>query len=128
MSDTHKTTGRYSAAGRVKLLHIEDDPDFLAYIKALLDDIAEIDQARTLRQSQGLISLIDYDLILLDMNLPDGSGMDIVTDLKTNRPEIPIVIFSVDNVTPNIDHVAHVFQKGHFDEQSLVGTIRALTA
>lgn len=111
-----------------KLLHVEDDPDFRSYVRLILADTADIDQAETLEQAQGLISQNDYDLILLDLTLPDGSGMAIISDFRSNHPEIPIVIFSSHNVTPSIDNVSKVFQKGHFSERSLVDAIRVLTA
>lgn len=113
---------------RKNLLHVEDDPDFCSYVKLILNDIADVDQAVTLKQAQDLISQNDYDLVLLDLTLPDGSGMAIVSDFRTNHPEIPIVIFSSHNVTPTIDNVSKVFQKGHFSERSLVDAIRVLTA
>lgn len=111
-----------------KLLHVEDDQDFLTYVKLILTDIADIDQAETLKEAQAMINLNEYDLVLLDLTLPDGSGMAIVTDFKANHPEIPIVIFSSHNVTPTIDNVSKVFQKGYFSERSLIDTIRVLTA
>jgi DNA-binding response OmpR family regulator len=111
-----------------KLLHVEDDPDFIAYVKHILGDIAGIDQAETLKQARELIKNNDYDLVLLDLTLPDGSGMSIISDLRVRSPEIPIVIFSSHSVTPAIDNVSKVFQKGHFSERSLVDAIKVLTA
>lgn len=128
MADADNSTDQDTNQAKKKLLHIEDDQDFLTYVKLILDGMADIDQAVNLKEAQDFISLNHYDLVLLDLHLPDGSGMDIVTSLHTKQPETPIVIFSVDNVTTNINHVAKVFQKGHFSERSLVNAIRVLTS
>lgn len=128
MSQDDGNTGQDIAPARKKLLHLEDDPDFLSYVAFILEDIADIDQALTLQQGRELISQNSYDLILLDLYLPDGSGMVIVNDLKSQHSSIPIVIFSVDSVSSDTDYVSKVFQKGHFNERSLINAIRVLTA
>jgi DNA-binding response OmpR family regulator len=111
-----------------KVLHVEDDPDFRSYVKLVLKDVVDVDQADTLAQARDLIGQNDYSLVLLDLTLPDGSGMSIVGELKSSAPEMPIVIFSSHNVTPAIDNVSKVFQKGYFSERSLVDAIKVLTA
>ena len=111
-----------------KVLHVEDDPDFLGYVKLILNDVVDIDQAETLKHARDLIARNKYSLILLDLTLPDGSGMSIVSELRAKSPGIPIVIFSSHNVTPAIDNVSKVFQKGYFSEHNLVDAIKALTA
>lgn len=110
------------------ILHIEDDDDFLKYVQFILDDIAEIDQVTSLQQSRGLLREKRYDLVLLDLHLPDGTGMEIVNELAVHHPEIPIVIFSVEKTPGEIANVAKAFQKGAFSERSLIDTIRVLTA
>ena len=109
-----------------KILHVEDDPDFRTYIRLILEDIADIDQASTLKQAQELSTQNQYDVVLLDLTLPDGSGMTILEDFKINRPEIPVVIFSSDSVTDDVAHVTKAFQKGYFSERNLVEAIIVL--
>ena len=111
-----------------KILHVEDDPDFRTYVRLILDGIADIDQAKTLQEAQELSKQNNYDVVLLDLTLPDGSGMTILDDFKRRRPEIPIVIFSSHSVTDNMAHVTKSFQKGYFSERNLVDAIMALTA
>lgn len=110
-----------------KILHVEDDPDFRSYVRLILDGIADIDQAKTLQEAQELSKKNNYDVVLLDLTLPDGSGMTILDDFKRRQPEIPIVIFSSHSVTDNMVHVTKSFQKGYFSERNLVDAIMALT-
>ena len=41
-------------ASNKKILHVEDDPDFHTYVSLILDGVADIDQAKTLKQAQEL--------------------------------------------------------------------------
>lgn len=65
-----------------KILIIEDDSDLregLAF--ALQLEGYETAQARTLRDARALLEETSWDLLLLDCNLPDGSGFDLVAEL-----------------------------------------------
>ncbi|MBT8347844.1 MAG: PAS domain S-box protein, partial [Sulfurovum sp.] len=64
------------------ILHVEDDPDIADLIKILLHDIGEIDLAVTKAEALKKLEYKKYDLILLDMMLPDGSGQDILPYIK----------------------------------------------
>ena len=112
---------------RKRLLHVEDDHDFLTYVKLILEDIADIDQAITLEQAHEFLDRNTYDLLLLDVDLPDGSGMTIVEEFRAKHTTIPIVIFSMHRIADTIDNVAKAFQKGFFSERSLVEAIKMLT-
>ena len=35
----------------------------------------------------------DYDLIVLDVNLPDGNGFDLCREVKAIKPELPVIFF-----------------------------------
>lgn len=110
-----------------RLLHVEDDLDFLSYVKLILEDIAYIDQAMTLEQAHELLEKNTYDLLLLDIDLPDGSGMTIVDEFRSIHSTIPIVVFSVHSITDSNNNISKAFQKGFFSERSLVETIKTLT-
>ena len=37
----------------------------------------------------------DYDLVVLDISMPDGSGLDVLKQLKTSHPGLPVLILSI---------------------------------
>lgn len=37
----------------------------------------------------------DYDIVLLDITMPDRSGLDILKEIKSQKPELPVLILSI---------------------------------
>jgi len=78
------------------ILYIEDHPDNMLLIKRLLEgDTYHLIEAWTGLQGVGLAESQDIDLILLDINLPDIDGFEVIRRLrsskKTKLAQIPIV-------------------------------------
>ena len=81
-----------------KILHIEDNPDIAHLVKAILSDEGDVDLAIDVASGLEKIKTSKYDLIILDMMLPDGSGETILQTLKENENNIPVLIFSAVDV------------------------------
>jgi PAS domain S-box-containing protein len=75
-----------------RILHIEDDEDIISLVGALLDDTWEVIPARTVAEARRLLAEYKYDLVLLDIGLPDGSGIDLLPEIKSL--DYPIVLLS----------------------------------
>lgn len=75
-----------------KILIIEDDVSISLLIKSTLEmlDFSAV-VAESLKSGYDLVSKESFDLIILDLGLPDGEGIDI---LKTNKKKIPIIILT----------------------------------
>lgn len=110
------------------LLHVDDDPDLTSYVNVILADVIDVTTVRTLDEARTLLSANQYNVILLDLTLPDGSGLELVEELNTQQPAIPIVIFSSHDITNPGANVAKVFEKGHFSENNLINAVRTLAA
>ncbi len=83
---------------RGNILHIEDDPDITAIVLSLLDNDFNVINARTLSHAKNLINNNIFDLVLLDIGLPDGSGLDILPLLNDDNHQVPVIIFSAQDV------------------------------
>jgi DNA-binding response OmpR family regulator len=80
-----------------RILHVEDDPDIVHIVAALLQDTAQVDVAMNLVAAREKLQQ-DYDLVILDMSLPDGSGETLLPLLADRNKAIPVVIFSVSEI------------------------------
>lgn len=94
------------------VLLVEDSDDFRAIVKASLKDTAEVVEVPDLKAARKSLEREAYDLILLDLGLPDGNGMEIVDHFKKSIGrvyDIPVIILSgVDEV----DRMLHGFKVG----------------
>lgn len=78
----------------MKVLLIEDQPDLASSILEFLrENFAQCDCAVTKADASDKLEQYEYDCILLDLTLPDGSGFDILNEIaSSNRNEGVIVI------------------------------------
>ncbi len=84
----------------MRVLLVEDDPTTSKSIELMLTH-ANLNVYATDLGEEGidLAKLYDYDLILLDINLPDMNGHEVLRQLRQSRIETPILILSGDDNT-----------------------------
>lgn len=91
-----------------KILHVEDDKDLCRIVDIVLEDMADIEYAHSLAEASEKISHSRYDLILLDLNLPDGSGLSLLRNLGHLGTKTPVIIFAAADIKETIDDTGHV--------------------
>lgn len=83
---------------KIKLLLIEDNPGDVQLCRELLKNSNsvswELDTASTLEGGKELAAEGFFDLIVLDLNLPDSKGLETFRDLFSSGNDIPVVILS----------------------------------
>jgi len=84
----------------MRILLVEDDPTTSRSIELMLTH-ANLNVYATDMGEEGidLAKLYDYDLILLDLNLPDMNGHEVLRQLRISRVDTPILILSGDDGT-----------------------------
>ena len=79
----------------MKLLIVEDEPGLLESLHSYLSDEGySCETSASLKDAEEKISLYLYDCLLIDVNLPDGSGLDLIEPVKKRNPNAGIVIVS----------------------------------
>jgi len=56
---------------------------------------AEFGEAETVPQTLQQIHSRQWDVVVLDITMPDGSGLDVLNDVKTTRPDLPVLVLSM---------------------------------
>jgi len=75
----------------IRLLLVDDHPSSRTPLAMILDrerDLCVVAQAGSLAEAREAIELLDgdVDLALLDLDLPDGTGTDLIGDLRAANP------------------------------------------
>ena len=109
-----------------RLLHVEDDPDIAMIVDTLLGNECEVIHATTLKQAKNLLIEDGFDLVLLDIGLPDGSGLDLLPDINNQQHPTPVIIFSAQDVPQEIaTQVQGTLVKSKTDNETLMQLIKS---
>lgn len=84
-----------------KILIVEDDRKLNDGIKLALRSEFQCLQAFSLQEASALYKEQDIDLILLDVNLPDGSGIDFMTEIR-KTDSVPIILLTANKMEMDI--------------------------
>ncbi len=88
------------------ILLLEDHPDAQAWLMDALHmafgKAVHIDTADTLQQGKQLEKTNTYDLVVADLHLPDGSGTELVAQVKANQPQCPCVVATIFSDTQHL--------------------------
>jgi DNA-binding NtrC family response regulator len=81
-------------------LIVEDDPNSLSGLSAILSaDGFSVDTAATLAEARAALQRFIPDVVLVDLNLPDGSGLDVLHSLPSQPDGATPVIVMTGNAT-----------------------------
>ncbi len=97
----------------MKILVIEDEIELLVAISNFLtreNFICEL--AESYSKADDKLAIYDYDIILLDITLPDGNGLDLLKSIKKHQKKAGIIIISAKN---SLDDKIHGLDLGADD-------------
>ncbi|MFQ6405679.1 ATP-binding protein [Methylophilus sp. 'Pure River'] len=116
----HRATSATPAAKR-HILYVEDNHSNQALIEAILSKHRhlKLHLAASVQESMVWLRDMQPDLLLLDLNLPDGSGESLIQHIQSSRTDlqhIPVVILSADALPETMQRlntlgIAHYFTK-----------------
>lgn len=107
----------------VKILHAEDDPDFFRMIRGGLEGRAHIVNARSVRDALKTMKRCRFDLIVLDMVLPDGSGLAVLEHVRRHE-QCPVIVISAFEIPDNVRAFAkNCLLKGSAHEKDMIDAI-----
>jgi DNA-binding response OmpR family regulator len=116
----------------MRILLVEDDNAVAETVRrSLARDGHEADLAPDARSARTFATQHPYDAILLDLNLPDASGFDLIGELRQANPKIPVLMLtgrtSKEDVVRGFEVGADDYITKPFDVRELTARLRAVT-
>lgn len=96
------------------ILLLEDIPEIRAWLKALVKQVfanAQITECSRVQDALAMVSSQRFTLALLDLGLPDGSGVEVIAALREKQPEVQSVIVTIHD---DDEHLFPALQAGAF--------------
>ncbi|MCI9444801.1 MAG: response regulator transcription factor [Oscillospiraceae bacterium] len=86
-----------------RILLLEDDAALGQGIRfALENNSIQVELCTALSQAQSILSSENFDLLILDVNLPDGSGLDLLRDVRRCHSSVPVILLTANDLETDI--------------------------
>ena len=105
---------------RKRLLIVDDHPMMrtgLAQLIASEDDLEVCAEADNAGQAMTAVAKLQLDLALVDISLPDKNGLELIKDLRTLNPALPILVVSMHDELLYAERVLRAGARGYIMKQ-----------
>ena len=116
-----------------RIMLVDDHPDFRDLMVTLLEnqpDLEVVAQAGTMAEARSQAATSSFDVVVLDLGLPDGNGADLIGELREANPAGAVLIMSASLHPTNIERAMREGADEVLDKLSspaeVVGTVRRL--
>jgi two-component system response regulator DesR len=116
-----------------RIMLVDDHPDFRDLMVTLLEgqpDLEVVAQAGTMAEARTEAATARFDVVVLDLGLPDGNGADLIGELREASPGGAVLVMSASLHPTNIERAMREGADEVLDKLSppaeVVGTVRRL--
>ncbi len=92
--------------GHPRVLHVEDDRDLHEVVRAMAGDRFDFELATSLREARARVALERFDVVILDLGLPNESGWDLLPEIRAQQPHTRVVVLTGGEISG--DHAGRV--------------------
>src|SRR5438067_827569 len=114
-----------------RILIVDDDPNIVSGLEALLMDEWEVRTATTGREARAAFVDFSPDVVLLDIQLPDASGIDLLHDFKMYSESVAVIMMSgagtFERVVESMKLGAETFLPKPFEYDTLALTLETVS-
>ena len=91
------------------ILLVEDAKEVYQMVLESVSGMGELHWAKSITEASDLISKNDYNLLILDIELPDGNGIDLCRNIQRTHSKVPVFFLTGHN---NLDEKSKAFTSG----------------
>jgi DNA-binding NarL/FixJ family response regulator len=109
-----------AAQAKKRILIVDDHPMMREGLAQLIDhepDLVTESQAESAAQALRTIEITAPDLLLLDISLPDKNGLELIKDVQTLHPALPILVVSMHDESLYAERVLRAGGRGYIMKQ-----------
>ena len=117
----------HGSSSGIHILHVEDDQDIIDIVSSVVGGFAVTTPAKTLSQAKDLLAQEEFDLVVLDIFLPDGDGEALLPPpARMDGRPTPVIVFSVKDISDHKPLSANaVLVKSRTSNEVLIETIKS---
>lgn len=95
---------------KARVLAVEDNPELLdIYGSVLREEGYAVELAPDLQTARALLAQSDFDLVISDISLPDGTGIDVLRMVRERSLDLPAILVTG---TPALDTAIRALELG----------------
>jgi len=120
---------------KIKILIADDHMIVREGIKQIISEIPDMtvaDEARTGHEALNKALTNDYDVVVLDITMPGVNGLDVMKQIKTQKPHLPVLVLSVHPEEQYALRVLKAGASGYLTKESasdeLIAAIRKISS
>lgn len=115
----------------MRVLLVEDSSAIAEYISVcLVDDDYIVDTVGTLADGEAALATTTFDVVILDLGLPDGDGLDMLKSMRAAGNRVPVLVLSardeLDERVKGLNTGADDYMPKPFAVEELKARLRAL--
>ena len=76
----------------MRVLLVEDDSEFISALELVLDSAVQLTAVGRIAD---VPAKLDFDVVCVDLGLPDGDGVQLIAQLTEKAPELPVIVVTV---------------------------------
>jgi len=122
-----------TATKQIRVMLVEDYADYRALLEVLLisqSDIKLLAQAGSLAEARDHAAKLKFDVVVLDLGLPDGHGEDLIADFRRSNPDVGVLVLSASLDPLGIEQAPRLGADEIMDKldplEEVLGTVRRL--
>ena len=116
-----------------RCLIVEDNPETRAWLELCVEsafNAMDLSSVADLASARALIKQQDFGLALIDLGLPDGSGLDLIAELKQSNEDCYIVVATIYDDDKNLFSALRSGARGYIlkdqDKDNIVGYLKGI--
>ncbi len=115
----------------MRLLVVEDEAHLARYlVRGLREEAYAVDHVGTWAEASELAFENEYDLAILDLMLPDGSGLDLLREWRAGELDMPVLVLTardtIEDKVTGLDLGADDYLTKPFEFEELLARVRSL--